>query len=137
VIVANGGIGGDAAIAERLREVDGVMVGREAYHHPWSLAEWDRRFFGQSSPLPTREAVEAAMVDYMGRQAALGHAWTGISRHMMGLWNGTPGARRWRQVWSDHHLKAEPAAAVAVRATAARLDALARVADDALLGADA
>ncbi|MEP7282800.1 MAG: tRNA dihydrouridine(20/20a) synthase DusA [Rubrivivax sp.] len=127
IIVANGGIAGDAAIAERLREVDGVMIGREAYQHPWTLADWDRRFFGEPLQLPTREAVEAAMVDYMARQRAQGHAWTAISRHMMGLWNGTPGARVWRQVWSDHRLKNESAAAVAVRATAARLDAAARV----------
>jgi tRNA-dihydrouridine synthase A len=87
--------------------VDGVMVGREAYHHPWSMAGWDAVFLGASGPAaPDREAVEDAMVDYMERQqAAHGTPWPRIARHMLGLWNGTPGARRWRQVWSDHRLK--------------------------------
>jgi tRNA-dihydrouridine synthase A len=137
-IVANGGIAGDDAIAERLAEVDGVMVGRDAYHHPWRMADWDRRFLGDESAGagPTREGVEDAMVGYMARQAALGRPWPGVARHMMGLWNGTPGARRWRQVWSDHRLKSEAPAAVAARATAARVDAAARVeADDAVAGA--
>jgi tRNA-dihydrouridine synthase A len=119
-IVINGGIAGDDAIAAQLPQVDGVMVGRDAYHHPWHLADWDRRFFGAANPAGSREAVEAAMVDYMARQAALGVAWPAIARHMLGLWHGTPGARRWRQVWSDHRLKGEPVQAVAARATAAR-----------------
>ena len=55
-----------------------------------------------------RDDVELAMVAYMEREAATrGTPWPSIARHMMGLWNGRPGARRWRQVWSDHRLKAE------------------------------
>ena len=64
------------------------------------------------------------MVAYMARAGA---AWPcpgrGIARHMLGLWTGQPGARRWRQVWSDHRLRGEPPAVVARRATQARLDA--------------
>jgi tRNA-dihydrouridine synthase A len=126
VIVVNGGIAGDDAIEAQLAHVDGVMIGRDAYHHPWHLADWDRRFYGDTHATPTREALEAAMVRYMQTQADLGIAWPSIARHMLGLWHGTPGARRWRQVWSDHHLKAEPVAAVAERATAARLHDLQR-----------
>ena len=60
-----------------------------------------------------RDDVELAMVACMAREAATcGTPWPLIARHMMGLWNGTPGARRWRQVWSDHHLRAEPVRAV-------------------------
>ncbi len=123
-IVLNGGIAGDAAIAEQLRAVDGVMIGREAYHHPWSMAGWDRRFLGATAPPPEREAVEAAMVRYLDTLAARGVPWPQAARHMLGLWNGTPGARRWRQVWSDHRLKALPPAEVARRASAARLRAV-------------
>ena len=47
------------------------------------------------------------MVDYMERVASGGEPWSHVSRHLLGLWNGTPGARRWRQVWSDHKLKSE------------------------------
>lgn len=128
-IVVNGGIAGDAAIASQLDHVDGVMIGRDAYHHPWHMADWDRRFFGDAAPAPEREAVEEAMIGYMARQAARGVAWPAIARHMLGLWHGTPGARRWRQVWSDHRLRDEPVARVAAIATAARLGAAVRDAD--------
>jgi tRNA-dihydrouridine synthase A len=103
-----------------------VMVGREAYHHPWSMAAWDRRFFDDEAPLLDRRAVEDAMVGYMEREAAA-HAtpWPSIARHMMGLWNGTPGARRWRQVWSDHRLKDLAPREVERRAHAAMRDAAA------------
>ena len=61
------------------------------------------------------------MLDYIERQqAAHGMPWTHVTRHLLGLWNGQPGARRWRQVWSDHHLKALPVREVAQRAHAAR-----------------
>ena len=106
-IVLNGGVTTDAQIAEQLAHVDGVMLGREAYHHPWKLAVWDERFFGAGPTSRERVAVEAEMVAYMTALAARGVPWSHASRHMLGLWNGTPGARRWRQVWSDHRLKHE------------------------------
>jgi tRNA-dihydrouridine synthase A len=122
-IVINGGITTSAQISEELRRVDGVMVGREAYHNPWWLASWDADFFGDklsanvdrpelaSKPLLTltREHVEAQMCDYMAREAVLhGTPWAAIARHMLGLRHGLPGSRRWRQVWSDHRLKSLP-----------------------------
>ena len=119
-IAINGGIVGDAAIREQLRHVDGVMIGREAYHHPWSMARWDHDFFDAGRGVPEREAVEDAMLRYMQALQARGQPWSLAARHMLGLWNGTPGARRWRQVWSDHRLKNEPVAAVAAQARAAR-----------------
>ncbi len=119
-IVINGGIAGDDAIAGHLQAVDGVMIGRDAYHHPWGMASWDTRFFGDAGPAPEREAVEASMVAYMSRMAAAGQPWHAAARHMMGLWNGEPGARRWRQIWSDHRLKSRPPAEVARLATDAR-----------------
>ncbi len=106
-IVINGGLAGDEAIAEQLQHVDGVMLGREAYHNPWSMAQWDQRFFGDADTGLTREGLERNMVDYMTRQTVRGVPWTHVSRHMLGLWNGAPGARRWRQAWSDHRLKSE------------------------------
>ena len=122
-IVVNGGITNAVQIAQQLAVVDGVMVGREAYHHPWSMAAWDTHWLGAGQPAaPTREAVEQSMVDYMSRCAETGRTpWSSVARHMMGLYNGEPGARRWRQVWSDHRLKALPPQAVHERATSARL----------------
>ncbi|MFZ4652321.1 MAG: tRNA dihydrouridine(20/20a) synthase DusA, partial [Rubrivivax sp.] len=117
-VVVNGGLVEPQQIAGQLQEVDGVMVGRQAYHHPWSLAEWDRAHLGADSDAATsREAVEEAMVAYMERErAARGTPWAHIARHMLGLRNGLPGARRWRQVWSDHRLKHLPAREVHARA---------------------
>jgi len=105
-LVVNGGITTSAQVAEQLRQLDGVMLGREAYHNPWWLASWDEQFYGAAPSVLTREAVEQQMVDYMLRAAAEdGAPWYAIARHMLGLRHGLPGARRWRQVWSDHKLK--------------------------------
>ena len=102
----NGGIAEGVQVHEQLRLLDGVMVGREAYHNPWWLAEWDAAFFGDAQRDVTRESIEAQMCDYMVREAAEhGTPWSNAARHMLGLRNGLPGARRWRQVWSDHKLK--------------------------------
>jgi tRNA-dihydrouridine synthase A len=119
--VVNGGLTEATQIDEQLAQADGVMWGREAYHHPWKMAEWDTRFLGAAAlAAPSREAVEEAMVAYMAREARLhGTPWHSIARHMMGLYNGVPGARRWRQVWSDHRIKAQPPADVMRQARAA------------------
>ncbi|MDD2712094.1 MAG: tRNA dihydrouridine(20/20a) synthase DusA [Simplicispira sp.] len=106
-IAINGGLNTDEAVLAQLAQVDGVMVGREAYHNPWWLARWDEVFYGAAPHTLTREGIETAMVDYMAREAAAhGTPWASIARHMLGLRHGLPGARRWRQVWSDHRLKA-------------------------------
>jgi tRNA-dihydrouridine synthase A len=108
-IVVNGGITTDEQIAEHLQQVDGVMLGREAYHHPWLLTGWDERFFGAPAQTLSRDEVEAKMVDYMERAFAEdGCPWYAIARHMLGLRHGLRGARKWRQVWSDHRLKPLP-----------------------------
>jgi tRNA-dihydrouridine synthase A len=104
-IVVNGGIDSDDKVAVQLAQLDGVMVGRHAYRHPWAMAGWDARFFGDTAPAPDRDAVEEAMVAYMSRLHAAGENWGHASRHMIGLRDGLPGARRWRQVWSDPRLK--------------------------------
>ena len=110
VIAVNGGITTNEQIACHLQHVDGAMIGREAYHNPWLMTEWDARFYGDASrPAPTREAVERAMVDYMERaHAEDGVNWYSIASHMLGLRHGLRGARKWRQVWSDHRLKPLP-----------------------------
>ena len=111
-IVINGGITSTAQIDEQLRHVDGVMVGRAAYHDPWLMTQWDSRWLEVPAQVRDRLAVERAMVDYMQRQVPLGVPWPHIARHMLGLWHGQPGARHWRRVWSDHRLKDHAPAAV-------------------------
>jgi tRNA-dihydrouridine synthase A len=114
-IAINGGLTTNLQIAEQLSVLDGVMVGREAYHNPWLLASWDKTFFAssvrpelveRSASEITRESIESQMVSYMEREQALhGTPWATIARHMLGLRHGMAGSRRWRQVWSDHRLK--------------------------------
>jgi tRNA-dihydrouridine synthase A len=134
-IVVNGGLEAPAQIAEQLAHVDGVMVGRRAYHHPWDLAGWDEAFLGAGGASPGLatgcdaaaawegiDEVERAMVDYMQReQAVRGTPWPQVARHMLGLRNGQPGARRWRQVWSDHRLRERRPEEVARLARQARV----------------
>ena len=109
-IAINGGLTTGGQVAAQLQHVDGVMVGREAYHNPFWLASWDADFLGAAPAHTTRDAVEAQMVSYMAREAAAhGTPWSAIARHMLGLRHGQPGSRRWRQVWSDHRLKSLPA----------------------------
>ena len=105
-IAINGGITTNLQIAEQLTQLDGVMVGREAYHNPWVMASWDAEFFAAEPSHQSREDIESKMCDYMARELAEhGTPWSAIARHMLGLRHGLPGSRRWRQVWSDHRLK--------------------------------
>ena len=108
-IAINGGFTSNTQVLEQLDVLDGVMLGREAYHNPWLLASWDAELYGAQPQALSREDVEARMCDYMVREAATrGTPWSNIARHMLGLRNGLSGARRWRQVWSDHRLKTLP-----------------------------
>ena len=105
-IAVNGGIQDLASMAEHLVQLDGVMLGREAYYNPWLLTQWDAHFYGETTSTGTREAVEEAMVAYMERaHQEDGCPWYAIARHMLGLYHGERGGRLWRRVWSDHRLK--------------------------------
>ena len=120
VFVLNGGLASDETVRAQLALLDGVMVGREAYHNPWWLARWDALYFAAAPQTLERDGVEEAMVRYMEReQGRYGTPWPAIARHMLGLRHGQRGARLWRQVWSDHHLKDLPPRAVLARAQAA------------------
>jgi tRNA-dihydrouridine synthase A len=125
-LVVNGGLGSMASIQAQLQAVDGVMVGRVAYHEPWTLARWDSTFLGApDDPAAGRLEVEAGMVAYLAARHRQGLAWAPAARHMLGLWNGTPGARRWRQVWSDHRRRDDAPERVFEAARQARERALA------------
>ena len=120
--VLNGGLGDSGQLERELQRMDGAMLGRAAYHDPWRLREWEALAFGTPEPtgVVTRDDVEAAMVRYMERQAGtLGTPWLAVARHMMGLRLGEAGARRWRQVWSDHRLRGLAPVEVMQRARAA------------------
>jgi len=96
----NGGIPSIGAAADHLAHVDGVMLGRAAYHTPGILAQADS-LFGEDAPEPYDfAALVETMADYAGRHIARGGRLGHITRHMVGLFHGLPGARRWRQMLS-------------------------------------
>ena len=104
-IIINGGIKTSDEVALHLEHVDGVMLGREAYHNPYVMADWDARFYGDGSAPKTRTQVLEAMIPYiaaeLARHAQHGLKLNSITRHMLGLMAGLPGARAFRQTLSD------------------------------------
>ncbi|MCG6876413.1 MAG: tRNA dihydrouridine(20/20a) synthase DusA [Betaproteobacteria bacterium] len=100
-IVVNGGISTLDEIDGQLAAVDGVMLGRAVYHNPWLLAEFDARYFGEPGAPRTRRSVVEAIVPYAARHVAAGGSLRQITRHMLGLYHGQPGARAWRRALSD------------------------------------
>lgn len=99
-VMLNGGLETLEAAEAEMAHVDGVMLGRAAYHTPMLLAEVDRRFFGATAEPVTLEAIMHAMADYADREAGQGTRLNNIARHMLGLANGLPGARQFRQILS-------------------------------------
>jgi len=99
-VMINGGIGTLEAAQAHLAHVDGVMLGRAAYHEPMLLARVDAEIFGESDPATTLGDVEAFLLDYAEAQRGRGVRLNQITRHALGLANGLPGARRFRQILS-------------------------------------
>ena len=100
-IVINGGITTLEQSLTLLNEVDGVMLGREIYHNPYLLAEVDQRIYGINKPVVTREDVMDAFILYIEEQLAKGVRLNYMTRHILGLYHGMPGARRFRRVISE------------------------------------
>jgi tRNA-dihydrouridine synthase A len=96
-VVINGGVGSLDEAQAHLEHVDGVMLGRAAYHTPAILGEVDRRFFGEGRATDPFDAV-AAYRPYVARQLAAGTHLAAMTRHMLGLFHGRPGARAWRRI---------------------------------------
>ena len=99
-VMINGGIDTLEAVDEHLRHVSGVMLGRAAYHDPQILAEVDARVFGKPAAPLDIAGVVVRMADYAERQLGQGGRLNQITRHMLGLANGLPGARHFRQILS-------------------------------------
>ncbi|MCK6418442.1 MAG: tRNA dihydrouridine(20/20a) synthase DusA [Alphaproteobacteria bacterium] len=111
-VVLNGGITTVAQTAEAIEKLDGVMIGREAYHNPWFLREihnWGRNLFVASPVKMLRQDVALAMIDYAARMARdHGTPVKSITRHILGLYHNQPGGKRWRRALST--LPYEPGA---------------------------
>lgn len=99
-IVINGGIASIEEAIEHNHRVDGSMMGREAYRNPFLLADVDRRLFGETHPISTRSDIASQMIDYARGEIEKGTRLHSITRHLMGLFHATPGARRWRRYLS-------------------------------------
>ena len=101
-VTINGGIRTLDEAAVHLAHVDAVMLGRAAYEEPYVLAEADARFFGDPARPPSRHAVVERMAPYIEAAVARGTPPQAVARHMIGLFNGLPGARAWRRSLSDN-----------------------------------
>ena len=119
-IIINGGVKSYDEIDAQLQHVDGVMIGREAYHNPWIMAAFDERYYGDEPSAKTRIDVVEAMLPYIERElAAGGPRLNSIVRHMLGLMTGLRGARQFRQTLSDSKLLANSDPGLLLRAAQA------------------
>jgi len=114
-IVLNGGIKSIADVDTALGQVDGVMIGREAYQNPYFLAELEEHL-REDWAKPTRHEVVEQMLPYIERELADGERLSRITRHMSGLFLGRPGARAWRRYLSENAYKEEADTDVIIKA---------------------
>lgn len=126
-IVLNGGVRTLEEAEAHLGNVDGVMIGRAAYENPYMLAPADARFFGDEHAVPSRKEVIDGLLPYVRRRLAHGEALHRITRHILGLFCGAPGAKAWRRHLSEN--AHEPGAGAEVIEQAAAM-----VAEAALAG---
>jgi tRNA-dihydrouridine synthase A len=121
-VVLNGGIASLAEAGAHLDRVDGVMMGRAAYQEPWRLIEVDPLMFGAAAPLSAPKDAAQALIPYIERELERGTRLSAITRHMLGLFRGVPGARAFRRHLATEAVK--PGAGTDVL-----MEALALVAD--------
>jgi len=100
-IIVNGGIRSLDQTQKQLAHVDGVMIGRAAYQNPYCLTEWEQALFGLTEPVPSRFEIVERLLPYVEAQRAEGVPLKSITRHILGLFNGLPGARAWRRHLSE------------------------------------
>ena len=100
-ITINGGVTDHAAIESHLTQVDGVMLGRVAYHQPYLLAEVDQRYYGSSDPISSREQMIRDYYPYIEAQLSKGVNLYAMTRHMLHLYHGQPKARHWRRILTE------------------------------------
>lgn len=105
-IILNGGVKSLDEVEQHLQHIDGVMIGREAYHNPYAvLAEVDQRFYGQQSEALSRGEVMMAMLPYIVEQMSQGVPLNYMTRHMLGLFHGLRGGKQFRRVISEQAYK--------------------------------
>ena len=111
-IIINGGIQTIEQCQQHLEHVDGVMVGREAYQNPWMLADVDKQLYGMDKTVESRDDVVSELLPYVERQLVLGAHLNHITRHILGLYQGVPGAKKFRRHLSENAYKKDAGLAV-------------------------
>ncbi len=114
-IVLNGGVTDVDTVAGVLPRVDGVMIGRQAYHDPYFLARLEQHL-DPTVTLPDRREIVRAMLPYIENELSRGERLGRITRHMLGLFAGEPGARAWRRYLSENAFREGAGTAVLLRA---------------------
>ena len=104
-IIINGGIKTLDECETHLARVDGIMMGREAYQNPYLLALVDQRFYQDDHPIPTRYDIIHTMIEYIDKLVSNGGELKWVTRHILGIFQGMPGARAWRRHLSQHAYK--------------------------------
>jgi tRNA-dihydrouridine synthase A len=101
-IIINGGIKTMATVQQQLEQVDGVMIGREAYNNPYMLVDVDQQVYQDTAAVKSREEILAQFCDYIDAEIARGTKLHSMTRHILGLYQGVRGAKAWRRHLSEH-----------------------------------
>ena len=104
-IAINGGVASVEEAAAHLRHVDGVMMGRAAYQEPWRLLAVDPLIFGEAAPFASPKEALEALIPYVSQELARGTRLHAMTRHVLGLFRGVPGARAFRRHLSTQAVK--------------------------------
>ena len=115
-IIINGGVTTLAQCQEHLHNLDGVMIGREAYSNPYLLANVDQQLYKSSNPVKTREQIAEEFLIYVEKELTKGTKLSAMTRHILGLFHGMPGARLFRRHISENAFK--PSATIDILKTA-------------------
>lgn len=115
-IIINGGVTDLEQSRQHLAQLDGVMVGREAYTNPYLLATVDQQIYGSNRPIKSREKIAEELLDYVDNELSKGTKLQAMTRHILGLYHGMPGARQYRRHISENAYK--PDATIDVLTTA-------------------
>ncbi|MEW8217482.1 MAG: tRNA dihydrouridine(20/20a) synthase DusA [Candidatus Thiodiazotropha taylori] len=117
-IIINGGITTLEQVEENLKQVDGVMIGREAYNNPWILSQADSLIYGSEGSPASRHQIIESMIPYIDQELSAGTPINRITRHILGLFQGLPGAKKWRRMLSEEAHKAGADSSLILRAAA-------------------
>lgn len=117
-IIINGGITTLEQVEQNLKQVDGVMIGREAYNNPWILSQADSLIYGSEGSPASRHQIIESMIPYIDQELSAGTPINRITRHILGLFQGLPGAKKWRRMLSEEAHKDGADSSLILRAAA-------------------